>query len=125
MKLKNKHWGSNLGIIFGISIILSELSNILQNNETIQSYGFIIGLIVILTSVSYKNRKKQILNNQHKISILEILTGILFIYNFIIFGISHELWYSKPMYFSIIPIWIIISYTLLITGKAETIKNKI
>ena len=125
MVLKNKHWGSTLGIIAGILLILSELGNIVSNAETTGSYRFITALIVILTAVSYKKRKRQILNDQHKKSVLEIITGALFIYHFLIFGISHNLMLNHPIDFLLIPVWIITSYVLLLTGKIETIKNKI
>ncbi len=113
MKLQNKHIGSTIGIIIGILFILAPFGN----NELLSSPAMYTGLLVILGSLSYRFKKKQILSKTKRWPILEIITFIL-LFLHISFGISTEGWYENPLYYIIAPAWVIISYAVLL------IKNK-
>ena len=114
MKLQNKHIGSTVGIIIGISFILAPFGN----KEFLYSPAIYTGFLVILGSLSYRFRKKQILSKTKRWPILEIITLVLLLLH-ISFGISTGLSYENPLYYIIAPTWVIISYVVLLI-----IKNK-
>jgi hypothetical protein len=109
MKLQNKHIGSTIGIIIGILFILAPFGN----NELIGSPAMYTGLLVILGSLSYRFKKKQILSKTKKWPILEIITLLLVLLH-ISFGISTSGWYNNPLYYIVVPACIIISYIALL-----------
>ena len=114
MELQNKHVGSTIGIIIGILFILAPFGN----NELLSSPVMYTGLLIILGSLSYRFKKKQILFKTKRWPILEIITFIL-LFLHISFGISTGESYYYPLYYIIVPAWIIISYVTLLI-----IKNK-
>lgn len=113
MKLQNKHIGSTMGIIIGILFILAPFGN----NELLSSPAMYTGLLIILGSLSYRFKKKQILSKTKRWPILEIITLALLLLH-ISFGVSTEGWHDHPLYYVIAPAWVIISYAVLL------IKNK-
>jgi len=114
MKLQNKHIGSTVGIIIGILFVLAPFGN----KELLGSPAMYTGLLIILGSLSYRFKKKQILSKTKRWPILEIITLVLLLLH-ISFGISTEGWYENPLYYTIAPAWVIISYVILLV-----IKNK-
>jgi len=116
MKLQNKHIGSTIGIIIGVLSVLAPFGN----KELFGSPAMYTGILIILGSLSYRFKKKQILSKTKRWPILEIITLIL-IFLHISFGISTGGWYENTLYYIIIPIWIIISYAILLIIKNKNI----
>lgn len=114
MKLQNKHIGSTMGIIIGILFVLAPFGN----NGLLGSPAMYTGLLIVLGSLSYRFKKKQILSKTKRWPILEIITLALLILH-ISFGVNTEGWYENPLYYIIAPAWVIISYAVLLI-----IKNK-
>lgn len=114
MKLKNKHWGSTTGIIIGVLFFISSLGNPELNNSSFSPTG----ILIILGSLSYRLRKKQLLSSKKRWPILEIITAILLLLH-INLGISSGQWYEHPLNFTLVPIWILISYFSLFIIKRE------
>ncbi|MEA3450201.1 MAG: hypothetical protein U9Q85_04505 [Patescibacteria group bacterium] len=115
MKLQNKHWGSTIGIILGVLFFISLFGNPTLNG----SNTFFTGILIIVGSLAYRSRKKQILSSKSKkIPILEIITLIL-LFLHISLGINQELWYDHPLNFTLVPIWILVVYISLFIIKRK------
>lgn len=114
MKLQDKYLGSTTGIIVGILFVLAPFGS----KELLSSPAMYTGLLIILGSISYRLKKKQILFKAKRWPILEIITLILLLLH-IGFGINGGGWYDNPLYYMVAPAWVTISYTVLII-----IKNK-
>lgn len=97
----------------GILFVLAPLGN----KKLLYSPAIYTGLLIILGSLSYRFKKKQILSKIKGRPILEIITLPLLLLH-ISFGLRTGTWYENPLYYIIAPIWIIISYvTLLIINN--------
>ncbi|MCG2809132.1 MAG: hypothetical protein L6275_02210, partial [Candidatus Portnoybacteria bacterium] len=66
MKLRDKHIGSTIGIVMGVLFILAPFGN----NELLNSPAMYTGILVILGSLSYRFKKKQILSKTKRWPIL-------------------------------------------------------
>ena len=110
MTIKDKHYGSTIGIIMGVLLFLIPFGS----PELMSSHYFTTGILVILGSLAYRFKKKQFLTGAKRFPILEIIVAILLLFHLNL-GFSRV--YEQPINFLLIPIWIIIAYSSLFFAK--------
>ena len=110
MIIKNKHYGSTIGIIIGVLLFLIPFGS----PELMGSHYCTTGVLVILGSLAYRFRKKQFLTGKKRFPILEIFVAILLLLHL---SLGFNRAYEQPINFLLIPIWIIIAYSSLFFAK--------
>jgi hypothetical protein len=112
MTIKDRHLGSTIGIIIGVLLFLIPFGS----PELMGSGYFTTGILLIIGSLAYRLKKKQLLSGKKRFPILEIIVAILLLFHLSL-GFSNA--FENPINFLLIPIWIIAAYSVLLF-----IKNK-
>lgn len=98
--------------------IYAEADGLATTQEQSRSYGvfFTSGIAVVFGSLVYFARKRQKFGGSKYWLVLEIL-GLLIVIRHIFIGVSQARWYSDPIFYLVIPLWVVLSYTALFLMK--------
>ncbi len=107
LTIKNKHFGSTIGIIMGVLLFLIPLGS----PELMDSGYFTTGILLIIGSLAYRLKKKQLLSGKKKLPIFEIIVVILLLLHLSV-GFSSA--FKHPINFLLIPAWIVVAYFVLL-----------
>lgn len=106
------HFGSTLAIVFGVLFILAGFGAAQRLPE--QGFDQMTGgIFMILGGVAYRSAKKRCFGavpNTGLRRVLEVLAVFLVFYGVV--G-GRNLWYSNPIIFLVIPLWVIIAYAFV------------
>lgn len=106
--------------------IYAEADGLAITKERNISYSsfFMSGAVVVFGSLMYLARKKQKFGGFKYWLVLEIL-GFLIVAWHIFIGVSQARWYSDPIFYFAMPLWVALSYTALFFMRPvdATVKN--
>ena len=115
---KNNLLGSKITFVLGVLILISSVKT---TGET--TAGFVIGNIMMFSSLAYMARRKQINQPSTKWLIVEIISIIIILYFTILGGIIGGGWYNHPLPFMITPICFAIAYIVAFRSGKKTNKT--
>lgn len=94
--------------------IFADSEGLVSTQEDNYSYrtSFMSGIVVVLGSLMYLARKKQKFGVTKKWLVLEIV-GIVVVVQHVALGILNSGWYYDPLFYTLIPLWVVSAYTAL------------
>lgn len=112
-----KHIGSTIGIIMGVSLMLTGLTR----TESFQS--LITGIVVLFGSIAYRSAKKRKLFEVSNTPVRILYEILMVIVSISLVAMQNNLPYlieSDPVPNFLVPLWVIIAYAVIFIRKPTT-----
>ena len=112
-----KHIGSTIGIIMGVSLMLTGLTR----TESFQS--LITGIVVLFGSIAYRSAKKRKLFEVPNTPVRILYEILMVIVSISLVAMQNNLPYlieSDPVPNFLVPLWVIIAYAVIFIRKPTT-----
>ena len=112
-----KHIGSTIGIIMGVSLMLTGLTR----TESFQS--LITGIVVLFGTIAYRSAKKRKLFEVSNTPVRILYEILMVIVSISLVAMQNNLPYlieSDPVPNFIVPLWVIIAYAVIFIRKPTT-----